>query len=457
MTIAVAPAERESGASSLLGHPRGLVTLAGTEFWERISFHGMVALLTLYMAEQLLLPGHVEHIVGFQGFRAAVETVTGRLSVEALAAQTFGLYMGLIYFTPILGGLIGDRLVGRRNAVALGALSMTAGHFAMAFDQSFLIALLLLIVGAGLMRGNLLAQVGALYDEGDRRRASAFQIYYSMVNLGMFVAPIVTGLLGQSYGWHYGFGFAGFGMLIGLVTYLLGQRHLPFEEPRAVRGPKERLTGRDLRTTFVLAALVPILTLYWVVNTQEWNVYNLWARDHVDLTVAGWHMPVPWVQSLGGVCAVILVPPVLRFWQVLRSRGIEPDEIGKLAMGCLIVGAFTAWDASGTAIFSPRRIPLIWIVISNLGIAFGYLHVQPVAIGLFARAAPKPVNAMMIGTYFLTIFFGSIVSGRLGGLYEVVSPTSFWLVHAAFAAGAGLILLVLSPLLRRELLTQRAG
>ena len=135
MTVIVLETDDTQAASDILGHPCGLTVLAGTELWERISVHGMVALLTLYMADQLLLPGHIEHIVGFVGFRAAVEAVTGTLSVQALAAQIFGLYIGLIYFTPVLGGLIGDRLTGRRNAVALGALLMTGGHFCMAFDQ----------------------------------------------------------------------------------------------------------------------------------------------------------------------------------------------------------------------------------------------------------------------------------------------------------------------------------
>lgn len=437
-------------ARDILGHPRGLTTLAATELWERISFHGMVALLTLYMAEQLLLPGHIEHIVGFAGFRAAIESVTGPLSVQALAAQIFGLYIGLIYFTPVFGGLIGDRLIGRRNAVALGALAMTGGHFCMAFDQSFLLALLLLIVGAGLLRGNLLAQVGHLYAEGDRRRVEAFQIYYSMVNLGAFFAPLITGALGQSYGWHYGFGFAGFGMLLGLVIYLMGQKNLPADLPKASRPAARRMTGAERRTTLVLLLLVPVLSLYWIVNSQEWNVYNLWARDHVDLTVGGFQMPVPWVQSLAAIACVILVPVVLGFWRWLARGGWEPDEFGKLAMGCLIVGAFTAWDASGTVVFG-EKMPFLWILVSNLGISFGYLHVQPVAIALFARSAPKPVNAMMIGVYFLAIFLGSTISGRLGGLYDTLSAAEFWLVHAALVGAAGLIFLALGPVLRREL------
>jgi len=164
------PANRD-----LFGHPRGLLVLAGTELWDRISFHGMQALLTLYMVGQLFTPGHVEKIVGFAGFRSAVEFVFGRLTAQGLATQVFGLYIGLVYLTPSLGGALGDRVLGRRRTVTLGALLMTAGHFCMAFDQSFLLAMVFLILGAGCFRGNLQPQVGELYGTHDRRRVVAFQ------------------------------------------------------------------------------------------------------------------------------------------------------------------------------------------------------------------------------------------------------------------------------------------
>jgi POT family proton-dependent oligopeptide transporter len=356
----------------------------------------------------------------------------------------------LIYFTPVLGGLIGDRVLGRRNAVILGCVLMTFGHFCMAFDQSFLLALLLLILGAGLLRGNLIAQVGGLYRDGDARSTHAMQIYYSMVNLGGFVAPLITGALGQSYGWHYGFAFAGIGMLVGLIIYLVGARYLPPGSPRRIAAQNRSLSGAEHQTVVALLLLMPLLTLYWVVNSQEWNTYNLWARDHVDLLVLGWHMPVAWVQSLSSLAAVVLVPVVLLFWRWLAAMGREPDEIGKLTLGCLIMGAFTACDALSTLIFgAPHQVPFLWIVCTNLGESFGYLHVQPVAIALFARMAPPSMKAMMIGVYFLAIFFGGLISGRLGGLYDHWSATNFWLLHAGIVCAAGLLFPVFGKTLRR--------
>ena len=438
-----------SPGSNLFGHPRGLVTLASTEFWERISFHGMVALLTLYMVEQLLLPGHIEKIIGFAPYRHLVERATGPLTVEALATQTFGLYIGLIYFTPVFGGLLGDRLLGRRNAVVLGCVLMTLGHFCMAFDQSFLLALLFLILGAGFLRGNLIAQVAGLYREGDARSTRAMQIYFAMLNSGAFLAPLITGALGQRYGWHFGFGFAGLGMLVGLTIYLAGARHLVPRQPRSVAAERPRLDQAERRTILALTFLLPVMTMYWVINSQEWNAYNIWVRDHVDLMVLSWHVPVAWVQSLNGIACVVLVPVVLQFWRFLATAGREPDEIGKMAFGCLLMGVFTACDAMATFVFpAPRQVPFFWIVLTTIGEAFAYLHVAPVVIALFSRVAPVSTKATMMGVYFLAMFFGSLISGRLGGYYEQWSATKFWLIHAVIVCAAGLLLPVVGRSLR---------
>ncbi len=434
----------------LFGQPRGLAYLAGTELWDRVSFHGMQALLVLYMVGQLLLPGHVERIAGFVAFRAAIEGVTGPLSTQALAAQIFGLYVGLVYFTPVLGGAIGDR-IGRRPAIAAGALLMTAGHFAMAFDRSFLIALLCLILGAGALRGNLEAQVGALYGPDDRRRDDGFQLFYISVNVGAFVAPIVCGILGAAYGWHLAFGFAGIGMLIGLVVYLAGARHMP---PEPLRAAVERvpLSPRERRVVAVLVALIPVLALFWIAQAQVWNVYNLWVRDHVDLAVFGWTMPVPWLQAIDGLAPVVLMAPTLALWRWQAARGTEPDDIAKLAIGCLIFAGATAWLAAAPLVTPPGgRVPLVWALGFHLLSNEGWLFFTPIALALYTRAAPARVSATMIGVMTLAVFVGSTVSGRLGGLYEVLDAGRFWLLHAAIVATGGIIFLAAGPRLRREL------
>ena len=198
----------------LFGQPKGLWVLAGTELWDRISFHGMQAMLVLYMTGDLLIhPERVSKIIGFGVYRNAVEAMTGPLTDVALATQTFGFYLAFVTGLPLLGGWIGDKFTGRKIAVGAGAAMMTLGHFFMAFDVTFLFALLFLMTGAGMLRGNLSPQIKSLYADGDPRETNAFQYYYFSVNFGAFIAPIVSGAVAAFYGWHVGFGVAGIGML----------------------------------------------------------------------------------------------------------------------------------------------------------------------------------------------------------------------------------------------------
>ncbi len=435
-----------------LGQPRGLWVLAGTELWERISFHGMQALLVLYMVDALLLPGRIEQVAGIAAYRAAVETFTGPLSVQALAAQTFGLYIGLVSLTPVLGGAIGDRLIGRRAAVTLGAGLMTCGHFALAFDRSFLAALLLLILGAGLLRGNLSAQVKALYAEGDRREADAFQLYYVAINIGAFAAPIITGTLAAFLGWHVAFGFAGFGMLIGLLVYLAGGRLLPAEPPRKARAAPAPLSGAERSNLIGLVLACPFLVCFWVAQSQVWNVYNLWVRDHVDLGIGSFQMPVPWLQALDGVAPILMMPIVLTLWRRQARRGREPDALAKIAIGCLIFGAGTLLLAAAPLVeASDGRAPLLLAVAFHLLSNSGWLFAVPIALALFATRAPESMRGMMIGVNSLNIFAGSLISGRIGSLYEQVAPSTFWMIHAAIVAGGGVGLLLFGSALRKLL------
>ncbi|MFL5298142.1 MAG: peptide MFS transporter [Phenylobacterium sp.] len=426
------------------GHPRGLVVLAGTELWDRISFHGMQALLTLYMARELLLPGHVERIVGFPAFRRVIEGVFGHLTTQGLATQIFGLYVGLVYFTPMLGGLLGDRVLGRRRTVALGALLMTGGHFCMAFDQSFLLAMLLLILGAGCLRGNLQPQVGELYGPKDRRRAVGFQLYASMINLGAFIAPILTGGLGQAFGWHVAFGFAGAGMLLGLLIYLAGQRELPPDILRGPSAPTAPLTPAEWRRVWLLLGLVPLAACFWIAQSQVWNTYNLWVADHIELQVASFSVPVPWLQALDGLSPFICLPPMLMFWRRQAARGREPGELIKAGIGCLIFGASTLWLAGAPLLVDAHgRTPLLWAVAFHLASNLGWLYFTPTMTALFSRVAPARIVATLMGVNVASAFLGSTISGRMGSLYETLTASQFWMLHAAVVTGGGLVLLLI--------------
>src|SRR4051795_133444 len=225
---------------AFLGHPKGLGFLGFTEACERFSYYSMQTLLTLYMVNYLLL---AEHIDGFAGLEWLRSWHYPGLEGQPLASAIFGDYTSLVYLTPIVGGIIADRLTGRKAALIAGAIVMAIGHFLMAVEGAFLFALLSLIVGVGLFKGNIATQVGELYGEKDLRRAMAFQIFYIFINVSVIAAPLISGTLGQEVGWHYGFGCAGVVMVLGLAIYLSGQKWLPADLAVADRDRKE-IIGR---------------------------------------------------------------------------------------------------------------------------------------------------------------------------------------------------------------------
>jgi POT family proton-dependent oligopeptide transporter len=432
-----------SGGRDFLGHPRGLAYIAFTEAWERFSFYGMQALLMLYMTGHLLNPGVIEGVAGFPAFRAGVEAVFGKLSQQALASQVFGLYVGFVYLTPILGGLVGDRLVGRTAAVLTGAVMMAIGHFLMAFEAAFLPALTALVLGSGLLKGNLAAQVGNLYAKDDRRRDAAYTVYVTAINIGLFAAPLVCGSLGELLGWHYGFGAAGVGMLVSIVIYVSGLRYLPPEEDRRA-ADRPRLARGDGRILFAILLLLVITSLYWTVQAQIWNVYPLWLRDHVDRGIGlGLTVPVTWFQALDAMAVLALAPLAIAFWRWQSRRSLEPDDLAKITRGCAWYGASCFLLAAGAWVAGDGLVMLVWPVVFHFAVAVGYLYAAPIALSLVSRAAPAAVVAMMVGAYYLAIFVGGILSGWLGRFYEPLGPAAFWTLHAGIGlAGAALLFLL---------------
>src|SRR3954453_10036171 len=223
------PAE-PSRSGDLFGHPRGLSFLFATEMWERFSYYGMKALLVLYMVKYLLQPENAQGVLGFATLKSGLEFLFGPLDIQPLSSPIYGLYTGLVYLTPCPGGYLADRVFGQRRMVVIGASLMAIGHFMMAFEPLFLLALLVLIFGNGAFKPNISTQVGTLYAPGDHRRDRAFSIFYVGINLGAFLAPLVCGTLGEEVGWHYGFAAAGVGMTLGLAIYLYATRTLPPDE-----------------------------------------------------------------------------------------------------------------------------------------------------------------------------------------------------------------------------------
>jgi len=444
---------------AFLGHPKGLGYLAFTEAWERFSFYGMQTLLVLYMVKYLLLPGQVEGVFMLDAFRRL--PLYNGLDGQPLASAIFGTYAACVYLTPILGGLLADRLLGKRRTVLLGAVTMAAGHFLMAFEASFLFALLCMILGAGMFKGNIASQVGALYKPDDLRRADAFQIFYLGINAGVIASPLIVGTLGEKIGWHWGFGAAGVGMLIGLAIYVAGQKYLPAEhfEPRgkararAAREKRAAFSRQDWLALGAVLLLIPVMAIAIVPNNEIFNAYLIWGDERFDLVFFGTRLPTSFLVTLDAVVSVSFLAIVALFWRWYGKRRTEPDELTKMVIGSLfsIGGQLCLFIAASTT-GADSKIGLFWPVMFHVMNSIGFAHVLPVSLALFARLAPKALNATVIGLYYLAFFAGNALVGKIGGLYETMPTPAFWLLHAGFAAVSGAIFLLFKLLLGRRLM-----
>lgn len=434
---------RSGTTEAFFGHPRGLLTLSLVEGTEIFSLLGMQSLLVLYLTHDLLVPGRVEHVLGFATLRRIIEAVTGPLSDAALASQIFGLYSGIVFLTPLLGGLLADRWLGRTRTIIVGTLLMVAGHFLMAFNALFVLALVLLMCGVGCFKSNVASQVGALYALGDTRRANGFLIYQNFINASAIISPMVCGTLGEKVGWHYGFGAAGVVMLLGLIVYLGGRRHLPASS-RALRGhmPERRgVTRREVRAIILLVALLPLLGASMVGNNEMYNAYLVWGKAHLALQWWGWTIPVTWLLALDAILAVVMTFAVLAFWRWWARRRREPDEIVKIAWGAAIMALGPLLLALASAVTAPdSRSSLGWAFAFHVLNETGFAMVAPISLALYSRAAPAQLAGLMLGVYYLYDFIAYLWVGRLGGYLESMSATHFWLMHAAIvgAAAAGL-------------------
>ncbi len=441
----------------VLGHPPGLWFLCFAEGWERFSYYGMQALLVLYMTQQLLLPGHVQHVAAFAAFRGLIDPAHS-LSPIALGSAIFGLYAGGVYLTPIFGGFLADQVLGRTRTVVLGACLMALGHFLMAFEASFLLALACLLIGVGCFKGNIASQVGELYPPDDLRRADAFQVYLLGINIAVIAAPLVCGTLGQKVAWHWGFGAAGVGMLIGLAVYLSGRRWLPPDTLSARRradagARRPQITAREWTTVAVLVALLPVLALAALGNQQIFNSYLVWGDAHYDLRLGGTRLPVTWLVSLDAVFSMSCILLSLGFWRLWARWRREPDEIVKLAIGAVIAAGAPLLLAFGSVneAITGHKVSLAWGLGFHLVNDIGYANMFPVGLALFSRAAPKAVGGAMIGVYYLHLFIANLGVGYLGGLLEPLGPARFWFLHAGLVVLGAASMVAFAAVFRRHL------
>jgi POT family proton-dependent oligopeptide transporter len=435
MTVADATPDFEQGDHNdraFLGHPKGLGYLGFTEACERFSYYSMQTLLVLYMVNYLLLPGRMETVIGLDWLQAHVyHGIAG----QPLASAIFGTYTALVYLTPIFGGIIADKWLGRNTTLIIGGVLMAIGHFLMAIQPAFLFALLALLLGVGAFKGNIASQVGALYGPKDLRRAMAFQIFYIFINVSVIVAPLISGTLGQKVGWHYGFGCAGVVMVLGLIIYLSGRRWLPTEE-RPMRGEarvREKLSKNDWMCVLYLVILIPVLAIALLTNQEIFNAYLVWGDQQFDLTAL--NNTSSWLITVDAALSFSMLVAVAAFWKWWSLNHREPDEISKMIIGSLftIAGGLCLFMA---ALTQPAggKIPLFWPIMFHLLNSIGFAHILPISLALFSKIAPKQINATVIGLYYLAFFIANAVVGWVGGLYSSLPTTTFWLIHVASAS-----------------------
>ena len=445
------------------GHPVGLSTLFFTEMWERFSYYGIRPLLVLFMTAALTQGGF-----GFE---------------RATASSIVGIYAACVYLASLPGGWIADRWLGLRRSIWYGGIFIALGHLSIAlsivFAQSaFFIGLILIVIGTGLLKPNVSAIVGDLYPEGGSRRDAGFSIFYMGINTGALVAPLITGVLGEKVGWHLGFGAAGVGMLIGLITYRLrADKTLgdigvtpassdPAEHRRVKMSAligvgviallivltmagvihinpvslAEKmslimlglalvyfvylfvgggLTTEEKKRVVVIILLFFFATIFWAAFEQAPTSLNLFARDYTDRMVFGWEMPTLWLQAANSVFVIALAPVFAWLWIALGRRGKDPSSVAKFAWGLFFagIGFVVMWEAANVIINNGGNIRVSpwWLVWSYFFQSVGELSLSPVGLSSMTKLAPFKFKGQMMGVWFMASAIGNLIAGLVGG------------------------------------------
>ena len=480
------PAERvHPYDTAFFGHPRGLSTLFFTEMWERFSYYGMRALLILFMTAPAAAGG-----LGFD---------------TAVAGAIYGLYTSSVYMACLPGGWIADRLLGARRAVLYGGILIASGHFSMAVPSlaTFYLGLTLIVIGTGLLKGNVAVIVGQLYSRDDHRRDAGFSIFYMGINLGAFVAPLVCGYLGQRVSWHVGFGAAGVGMALGLVQYVLGGTRLgdaglhPAQtlDPAAKRWAtgiaialvvvavamfagvvpisakqiadiagialvggaaaffawlflSPRWTVTERRRLYAIALLFVAACLFWSQFEQAGSTLNLFGDRATRTEIVGWTFPSSYYQSLQPLFIITFAPVFAWLWLRLGSR--EPSSPTKFAVGLLCAGSgFALLVPAAMLAASGVKVSPWWLVATYLLHTFGELSLSPVGMSAMTKLSPVRIGGLIMGVWYLSIAIGNFTGGRISSLYGSMPLQTLFGVVGAFGIGAAVVMFVLAPYIKR--------
>ncbi|HVF49653.1 MAG TPA: peptide MFS transporter [Pyrinomonadaceae bacterium] len=488
------------GTGGLGGHPRGLTTLFFTEMWERFSYYGMRAILVLYMTKSLAEGG-----LGFD---------------NKYAGLIYGTYVSSVYWTPLIGGWLADKVFGARRAVLMGGIVIACGHFSMVFNTlpNFFGGLALIAIGTGLLKPNISTMVGDLYSEKDMRRDAGFSIFYMGINLGAMIAPLVCGYLGQEIDWHYGFGAAGVGMVLGLLQYVfsgnrlkgVGEKPVPKEQPDIAQldkagdvgtdyltmilavvggivgfaaglyvgegrivsglfpgvvgffagyigGTVRHLGGEELKRVLVIFILFVFSILFWMVFEQAGSSLTLFADRLTRNNIFGWEFPSSWFQSVQPTFVILLAPVFAALWTRMGTR--QPSSPGKFTFGLFFVGlSFAIIAFASTLTGGGARVSPLWLVLVYMVQTFGELCLSPVGLSTVTKLSPARMVGLMMGVWFLSISIGGFIAGIATGFFNADSEGALVRLFGTFAAitiGAAVLLAVLTPLIRK--MTPRAG
>jgi POT family proton-dependent oligopeptide transporter len=367
------------------------------------------------------------------------------MSDVAFSAIIYGWYAGLVYFTPIVGGWVADRMLGAKRTVMIGVILMSAGHLAMSFYASFLFALLLLILGSGFLKGNISAQVGALYPQSDESmRSRGFTIFSTGICIGAASGPLVTGLVAAVYGWHAGFAVAAVLMLVALVAYILGQRHLPDDRPVARKREKSApMTKAERKRLWVLLLVIALTIPAEIAYPMVWSIGILWVDQYVNLATSLGEVPSSWFASMDSIGAILAAPALVIFWAWQAKNGSEPSSVTKVGIGSAIIAVAALLFAYGNMGHSePDSVNAGWAIAGWLIMGLAWMYYWPTTLAIVSRAAPAGMASILMGVAFLSPFIGHVLAGWIGSYFDQMHPSVFWAMDSAIAlAGALLILL----------------
>ncbi len=415
------------------GHQKGLYLLFCLEMWERFSYYGMRALIVLYMVQNLMYS-------------------------TQKAGNIYGLYTGLVYLTPLIGGYLADRYFGQRKCITTGAVLMIAGLLTLAFGPKslFLLALFLMIVANGFFKSNISSLLGLLYQNNEDKKDSAYTIFYMGINLGAFFSPLVCGTLAVKYGYEYGFAAAGLGMLVGLVFYKLFETKCLGEyglSPVAVNSnenlDEEENSFQVKSKLFSLMVLMLFTVPFWVCFEQAGSSLTLFAQYMTDRNFFGWEIPTGYFQSLNPLFIILLAPLMSVLWNGLRNKSKEPTSVEKFAIALFLIAVSFVLLAYAGCLSVKGLVSPLWLVVGYFIMTVAELCLSPIGLSLVSKLAPKKFLSLIMGCWFLTSFLGNLIAGVIGGKYEIVSPSQLFGLLAIVSFVSFLLLLCFVPKLNR--------